>query len=212
MIADFSAIDRHKMCEFKCNNLLNVLNVHSEVAKLFVLTWKECVASPYPTYYYAASQYYVRTCGLLLPKELRVLSVCLSVSQAVTLVRPEKTAEAIEMPFGLRTLVGLMNHVWGPDPQWQFWGENGRTIAKYTDTLRSSVQKRLNRSICRLRCGVEWADGCTNSIVFARWGQCSLMGGHIAASWRIRLNHPSMSAMRLMSNYCGHLLPLATPT
>jgi len=28
MIADFNAIDRHKMYDFKWNNLLNVLDVH----------------------------------------------------------------------------------------------------------------------------------------------------------------------------------------
>jgi len=36
----------------------------------------------------------------------------------------------------------------GPDPlmgMGKFWGENGRPIVKYRDTLRSSVQRRLNR-------------------------------------------------------------------
>jgi len=33
------------------------------------------------------------------------------VCRSVTVVRPVKTAELIEMPFGLRTLVGLSNHV-----------------------------------------------------------------------------------------------------
>jgi len=33
------------------------------------------------------------------------LSVCLSVCLSVTLMRPAKTAEPIEMPFGLRTRV-----------------------------------------------------------------------------------------------------------
>ena len=47
--------------------------------------------------------------------------------------------------------------------------------------------------------------GSTSSIVFARWRQCALMGGHIAANWRIRLNHLSAAAMRLMSNYLDHL-------
>jgi len=32
------------------------------------------------------------------------------------------------------------------------------------------------------------------------------MGGNIAATWRIRLNHPSTTAMRLMSNYFDHLI------
>jgi len=34
-----------------------------------------------------------------------------------------------------------------------------RPIVKYRDTLRSSVQKRLNRSRCCLGCGLKWAQG-----------------------------------------------------
>jgi len=43
--------------------------------------------------------------------------VCRLVGLSVTLVSPAKTAEAIGMPFGLRTLVGPWNHVLdcGPD-------------------------------------------------------------------------------------------------
>ena len=37
--------------------------------------------------------------------------VCLSVGLSITLVSPAKTAEAIEMPFGLRTWVGPRDHV-----------------------------------------------------------------------------------------------------
>jgi len=36
-----------------------------------------------------------------------------------------------------------------------FEGEGHPTV-KYRDTLRSSVQKRLNRSRCRLGCGRGW--------------------------------------------------------
>jgi len=35
--------------------------------------------------------------------------------------------------------------------------------------------------------------------------------GRLSATWRIRLNHPSAMAMRLMSNYFDHLLSLTTP-
>jgi len=52
----------------------------------------------------------------------------------------------------------------------------------------------------------------TSSIVFARWCQFVLMGGHIASTWRIRLNHLSTEARRLRSNYFHHLLSLDTPT
>jgi len=43
---------------------------------------------------------------------------CLSVCLSVTFVSPGKTAEAIEIPFGLWTRVGRGDHVldWGPDP------------------------------------------------------------------------------------------------
>jgi len=42
--------------------------------------------------------------------------VCRSVCLYFTLVSPAKTAEAIEMPFGLRTLVGPVKHVLGGGP------------------------------------------------------------------------------------------------
>ena len=63
-------------------------------------------------------------------------SVGLSVCRSVTLVNPAKTAAPIELPFGLRTWVGLGNHVLdgGPDlpmVRGKFFGENGRPIVKY---------------------------------------------------------------------------------
>ena len=65
---------------------------------------------------------------------------------------PCKKAEPIEMLFGLRTLVGQENHVLDgvqiPMGRGNFGGK-GCPIVKYRDTLRSSVQKRLNRSRCR---------------------------------------------------------------
>jgi len=78
------------------------------------------------------------------------LSVCRSVGLSVTLVSPAKMAALIELPFGLRTWVGPGNRVLdgGSDPpmgRGKFFGENGRPILKYMDTLRSSVQRRLNR-------------------------------------------------------------------
>jgi len=100
------------------------------------------------------------------------LSVDSSVCQSVTLVRIAKTAKAIELTFGLRTRMGPRKHTYymgsrSSHGKEQFWAGNWRTIVKYMDTLRSSVQKRLNRSICRLGCGLEWAKGCRSSIVFA---------------------------------------------
>jgi len=58
--------------------------------------------------------------------------------------------------------VGLGNHVLdgGLDPPMgmgNFEGGMGSPTVKYRDSLRSSVQKRLNRSRCHLGCGLEWA-------------------------------------------------------
>jgi len=67
--------------------------------------------------------------------------VCLSVCLSVTLVSPAKTAEAIEMPSGLRTWLGPRDG--GSDPpmgRGKFWSENGRPIVKYRDFLPCSVQ------------------------------------------------------------------------
>ena len=94
----------------------------------------------------------------------------------------------------------------------QFRVGNRQTIVKYRDTPWSSVQIWLNQSICRFGCGLEWAEGCTSSITFARWHQCALTGGHVAVTCRITLNHPSTAAMHLMSNYFDHMLSLDTPT
>jgi len=62
-------------------------------------------------------------------------------------VSPAKTAEPIEMPFGLRTWLGPRDHVLdgGSDPtmgRCNFFfggGENRRPIVKYRDFLPCSV-------------------------------------------------------------------------
>ena len=87
----------------------------------------------------------------------------------------------------------------------QFLGK-GAPIVKYLDFLPWAVQKWLNRSICRFRCGLGWAERSISSIVFARWRQSALIGGHIAATWRIRLNHPYMVAILYVKLLC-YLLP-----
>jgi len=62
-------------------------------------------------------------------------------TEADTPVSPAKTAEPIEMLFGLRTLVGTGNHVFdgGPDPTMGrgsfFRGWKGRAIVKNGDTV-----------------------------------------------------------------------------
>jgi len=81
----------------------------------------------------------------------------------VTLLSPAKTAEPIEMPFGLKTWVGQGNHVLdgGPDPPWEgaIMRGKGASHCKYRDTLRSFVQKRQNRSRCPFGCGLGYAQG-----------------------------------------------------
>ena len=102
-----------------------------------------------------------------------------------------KTAETIEIPFRLRTRVGPGNHILdGVD----ILGR--RAHCKHMDFLPWAVQERLNGSICRLHCGLGLAERSTSSIVFARLCQCTLTGGHIDATWRIRLSRPSAAAMR----------------
>jgi len=94
---------------------------------------------------------------------------------------PAKMAAPIKMLFELRTRVGPGNHVLdgGPDPPmgrdnfargrgignlwYLLWAPciNHLTYptVKYRDTLQSPARKRLNRSRCRLGCGLGWAVG-----------------------------------------------------
>jgi len=60
---------------------------------------------------------------------------------------------------------------WGPDPPWEgaIWRGKGVSHTPtvkyyYRDTPRSSVQKRLNRSRCRLGSGLGLAHGITNNM------------------------------------------------
>jgi len=74
-------------------------------------------------------------------------------------------AEPIEMLFGLSTRAGPGNHVLDggqiPHGKGNFYGGKRRLTAKYIGTLRSSPQKGLNRSRCRLGCGLQWDQGIT---------------------------------------------------
>jgi len=85
-------------------------------------------------------------------------------------------ANSTVMPFRLWSRNGPRNHeldgVQIPHEKGQFWGK-GSPIVKYRDFLPWAVQKLLNRSICRLGCALGWAEGSTNSTVFARWRQCA---------------------------------------
>jgi len=84
-----------------------------------------------------------------------------SVGQFGALVSPTKMDEPMEMPFGLRTRLGPGNHVFDGD---QIPHGNGLPIVKYRDTLRSFVQKRLNRSRCPLSNCLKWSRGIMNKM------------------------------------------------
>jgi len=64
--------------------------------------------------------------------------VAWSVGLSVGLVSPAKTAEPIEMSFGLRTRMGPGNHVLDgvqiPHGKGHFWGEKGHPIVKHRDS------------------------------------------------------------------------------
>jgi len=90
-----------------------------------------------------------------------------------------KTAEPIEIPCGLWAPVGSKNHVWDPDPRakGQFlWERTCKDMLE--NTFPWAVQKWLNRSRCRLGCGLGWA-------------QRSMCYIHIGGTRRIRLKRPS---------------------
>ena len=103
-------------------------------------------------------------------------------------MRLAKTAEPIEMPFGLRTRVDPWNHVLDgvQIPAWEgtilgerdahckVYGHSGVNCAKTAEPIDLSFG-----------CGLGWAKESTSSIVFARLGQCALMRGHIGATWQI---------------------------
>jgi len=80
-------------------------------------------------------------------------SVSLSVSRYVTIVRFAKTAEPIDTVW-IEDSRGYREPRirWGSytPREWAILREEWWPIVKYRDTLRSYVQKRLNRSKCRL--------------------------------------------------------------
>jgi len=89
--------------------------------------------------------------------------------------------------------------------------QTDRTDRQRTDSIGRTVlqtvaQKWLNRSICRLCCGLEWAEGSTSWIVFASRRQCAINEGTLAPpgeyDWTVRLRR----RCGLTSNYFDHLL------
>jgi len=110
------------------------------------------------------------------------------------------------MPFGLWARISPRNRVrWGPYPHGNGLFLGRRAHCKYRDVLPWAVQERMNRSICRLDCGLGWAEGSTGWIVFARWRQCTHIRRHIGATWRIDWTVRLQWRYRLTSNYFHHL-------
>jgi len=89
-----------------------------------------------------------------------------------------------------------------------------QVVPMYPTTLPWAVQKWPNWSICRLGCGLVWAEGSTSSIIFVRWRQCPTWVGTLVPrqvgtlappgeyDWTLHLQRQCS----LMSNYFDHLL------
>jgi len=88
-----------------------------------------------------------------------------------------KTAELIDLPFGLWTLVDQRKHAF-----------NRQVAPMCLTTICHELCKNglTDRFFC-LDCGLGWVEGHTSSIVFARWCQCALMGGHIASTTELSI-------------------------
>ena len=85
------------------------------------------------------------------------------------------------MPFGLRTLVGPMNHAKG-----QFWGVKWRPIVKCGDSLPSAVQRTAE--VMELQFGTCWGgsrEPCVGWQCKCRHGK-----GHFWGVWAIPTNQP----------------------
>ena len=115
----------------------------------------------------------------------------------------------IVMPFGLWARTGPSNHeLYGgpdrsPNENQKFWGK-GLPIVKYGDFLPWAVQKQLNRLICNWV--VDWGLPNVSRVQsYSPAGTNAHMGGHIGATWRIWLNHPSVVSVQ---SYVKLLWPL----
>jgi len=119
------------------------------------------------------------------------------------------TSEPCNNPWTDRRVVWVVdssgNHVLdggsrSPNAKGQFWAGKGRPIGKYRDSLPWAVQKRLNRSRCRLGYGLGWLGPIKEA--------CVRRGAH----WRNLANaiEPSMCCgdAVFLSNYFDHLLLL----
>jgi len=98
------------------------------------------------------------------PSSVVCRSVCRSVCHTSEPCKngcTDRDAVWVEDSGGPKEPCRLLHGVQIPHGKRQFCAGKGRPIVKYRDTLRSSVQKRLNRSRCCLACGLGlgWAVG-----------------------------------------------------
>jgi len=111
---------------------------------------------------------------------------------------PWKTAEPIDMPFGLRTWVGSNEPCirWVPDPPLGRGNFEGKwqSIIKYKDALQWSMQKWLNRSRCRF--------GTWTWLACISWG-CTL-GPPGEYHWTVHVQRPR----GLLSGYCTSMFSI----
>ena len=122
-------------------------------------------------------------------------------------------AELIEMPFGLWTRVDPIKHVLDgaqiPHAKGQLLGEDmpdntAMSCAKMAEPidLPFGLWTRIGRRKHKFNC-------------IRRWCQCAVtgghvIGGHIGATWQIRLNHPSVTAMLAYVKLLSSLLLFVT--
>ena len=95
--------------------------------------------------------------------------VCRSVCQSVTAVSHAEMAEPINL--GIRR---------GPDSRWK-----GAIMRRKKAAHCKVVQKRQNRSIFHLGCGLWWSQGSVYQVAV-----------HTGATWQIPLNRPCAAAMQ----------------
>jgi len=129
--------------------------------------------------------------------------VAWSVCRSVTLMSPAKTAEPIEMPFGLRTRVDPWNHVLDrvQIPAWEgtILGERGAHCKVYGHS-GVNCAKRLNRSICRLVVDSGGPKKVQVHSYSPGWANVPSWEGTLAPPWRIRLNRPSAAIIQIASS------------
>ena len=130
--------------------------------------------------------------------------VCQFVCRSVTLVCSAKTAEAIEMPFGLRTRVGSRNHVLdqGPLFPWDVAILMGKGASHCKVQRHSAVICAKTAEPIDVPFGL-WTRIGRKKYKFNRIRQvalCARMGWHSDTTWRIRLDSPSAAAMQLYVN------------